>query len=318
VNLFSGLPADPPSNDFIMRNAMDAQEVAVGWWPGDPRYDKAAFYAYAHPAPEGFPTRRSHRAPPAGSLHSASSSLTGRRSGQPGSTGGRAGVRPVGVSPRLLGVRVGSDARGQRRRHPTAGLLRPAPPRSAEERSLRRIVIPRRDDVSIEDFDVIVIGSGPAGEVAAGDLAGQGRSVAVVEAALVGGECAFYACMPSKALLRPAEVLAEARRVPGSRQAITGPLDVAATLARRDEVIHGLDDASKVGWLDERGITLIRGHGRLAGERCVSVGDRRYEARSAVVVASAAPPPSHRSRVSRTRGRGRATRSPLRQRSQPA
>jgi hypothetical protein len=54
VNLFSGLPADPPSNDFIMRNAMDAQEVAVGWWPGDPRYDKAAFYAYAHPAPEGF------------------------------------------------------------------------------------------------------------------------------------------------------------------------------------------------------------------------------------------------------------------------
>jgi hypothetical protein len=54
VNLFSGLPADPPSDDFIMRNAMDAQEVAVGWWPGDPRYDKAAFYAYAHPAPEGF------------------------------------------------------------------------------------------------------------------------------------------------------------------------------------------------------------------------------------------------------------------------
>lgn len=54
VNLFSGLPADPPSDDFIMRNAMDAQEVAVGWWPGDARYDKAAFYAYAHPAPDGF------------------------------------------------------------------------------------------------------------------------------------------------------------------------------------------------------------------------------------------------------------------------
>ncbi len=54
VSLFSGLPADPPSQDFIMRNAMDAQEVAVGWWPGDARYDKAAFYAYAHPAPEGF------------------------------------------------------------------------------------------------------------------------------------------------------------------------------------------------------------------------------------------------------------------------
>jgi hypothetical protein len=54
VNMFSGLPADPPSDDFIMRNAMDAQEVAVGWWPGDPRYGKAAFYSYAHPAPEGF------------------------------------------------------------------------------------------------------------------------------------------------------------------------------------------------------------------------------------------------------------------------
>ena len=55
VNLFSGRPADPPSEDFIMRNAMDAQEVAVGWWPGDRRYERAAFYAYAHPAPEGFP-----------------------------------------------------------------------------------------------------------------------------------------------------------------------------------------------------------------------------------------------------------------------
>ena len=54
VNLFSGLPADPPSQDFIMRNAMDAQEVAIGWWPGDARYGRAAFYAYAHPAPEGF------------------------------------------------------------------------------------------------------------------------------------------------------------------------------------------------------------------------------------------------------------------------
>jgi dihydrolipoamide dehydrogenase len=150
--------------------------------------------------------------------------------------------------------------------------------------------------MSIEAFDVIVIGAGPAGEVVAGELAGQGCSVAVVEAELVGGECAFYACMPSKALLRPAEVLAEARRVPGAAQAITGSLDVAATLARRDEVIHSLDDGSKASWLDEHGITLIRGHGRLAGERRVSVGDQRYEARAAVVVAvgsTAAIPPIH-------------------------
>jgi dihydrolipoamide dehydrogenase len=171
-------------------------------------------------------------------------------------------------------------------------MLRPAAGDEIPART--RVVIRKGDDVGIDAFDVIVIGSGPAGEVAAGDLAAQGLSVAVVEAALVGGQCAFYACMPSKALLRPAEVIAEARRVPGAAEAITGSLDVAATLARRDEVIHSLDDASKVGWLDEHGITLIRGHGRLSGERCVSVGDQRYEARIAVVVAvgsAAAIPP---------------------------
>jgi pyruvate/2-oxoglutarate dehydrogenase complex dihydrolipoamide dehydrogenase (E3) component len=148
--------------------------------------------------------------------------------------------------------------------------------------------------VSSESFDVIVIGAGPAGEVAAGDLAAQGRSVALVEAELVGGECAFYACMPSKALLRPGEVLAEARRVPGVAEAITGSLDVAAALARRDEVIHGLDDSAQLGWLEKRAITLIRGHGRLDGERCVRVGEQRYAARDAVVVAvgsAAAIPP---------------------------
>ena len=134
-------------------------------------------------------------------------------------------------------------------------------------------------------FDVVVVGAGPAGEVIAGRLADRGRRVALVERHLVGGECSFYACMPSKALLRPAEVLAEVARVPGAAQAVSGPLDVQAALQRRDEVIHNLDDSSQLPWLKDRGIELFRGVARLEGERRVAVGDDVLLAADAVVLA---------------------------------
>ena len=136
-------------------------------------------------------------------------------------------------------------------------------------------------------FDVIVIGAGPAGEVAAGRLGEAGLEVAVVEQHLVGGECSYYACMPSKALLRPAELLAEVRRVPGLS---ADGIDAAAVLARRDEVVHGLDDSSQLPWLESRGVALVRGHGRFDGERRVVVGDEVLVARRAVVVATGSSP----------------------------
>jgi dihydrolipoamide dehydrogenase len=142
----------------------------------------------------------------------------------------------------------------------------------------------------MQTFDVIVIGAGPAGEVAAGRLAGAGLQVAIVEDRLVGGECSFWACMPSKALLRPYEALAEAKRVPGAAEALTGKLDVQAVLDRRDEVIHDLDDGSQLPWLEDRGIELFRGLGRITGERRVTVGDQELEATRAVMLATGSIP----------------------------
>ena len=144
--------------------------------------------------------------------------------------------------------------------------------------------------MSERELDVIILGAGPAGEVAAGRLGEAGLDVAIVEPHLIGGECSFYACMPSKALLRPGELLAEARRIPGVREAVTGELDTRAVLDRRDEIIHGLDDSHMEPWLADRGVAIVRGPGHLDGERRVRVGDEALLARRAVIVATGSAP----------------------------
>ena len=140
--------------------------------------------------------------------------------------------------------------------------------------------------MSEREFDVIILGAGPAGEVCAGRLADAGLEVVIVEPHLIGGECSFYACMPSKALLRPGELLAEVRRIPGVTEAVTGELDVDAVLKRRDEIIHGLDDSHMEPWLEEREIAIVREPGHLEGERRVRAGEETLVARKAVVVAT--------------------------------
>jgi pyruvate/2-oxoglutarate dehydrogenase complex dihydrolipoamide dehydrogenase (E3) component len=141
-----------------------------------------------------------------------------------------------------------------------------------------------------EQFDLIVIGGGPAGEHAVGRATEAGLSTLLIESELVGGECSYWACMPSKTLLRPSQVLHDTQRVPGAREAITGALNVSAALARRDWMVSDWDDADQVRWVANTGAKLVRGRGRLVGERVVEVEDVngttvRYEARRAVVIA---------------------------------
>ena len=145
-------------------------------------------------------------------------------------------------------------------------------------------------------FDVNVLGAGPAGENAADVAVRHGLSAAIVERELVGGECSYWACMPSKALLRPGDMLDAAGRTPGFT---AGTIDIDGALARRNALAGNWDDAGQVSWLEGAGVTLLRGQGRLAGERMVEVeredgSIERYEASKGVILAtgtSASMPP---------------------------
>jgi pyruvate/2-oxoglutarate dehydrogenase complex dihydrolipoamide dehydrogenase (E3) component len=146
-------------------------------------------------------------------------------------------------------------------------------------------------DLSETSYDVIVLGAGPTGENVADYAVRGGMTALLVESELVGGECSYWACMPSKALLRPVELVSEARAMPGVS---VGPLDVQAVLARRDSFASRWDDSSQVSWADGAGIVLVRGHARITGEKQVSVDGVTLTARHAVVVATgsaAALPP---------------------------
>ncbi|MGK3208564.1 dihydrolipoyl dehydrogenase family protein [Amycolatopsis sp. MEPSY49] len=140
-------------------------------------------------------------------------------------------------------------------------------------------------------YDVVVIGAGPVGENVADRVVQGGLTAAIVERELVGGECSYWACMPTKALLRSGAALRAARQVPGAREAVTGELDVAAVLRRRDSFASNWNDEGQVSWLDSAGIPLHRGHGRIAGDRVVEVTaadgtTTTLTARHAVVIAT--------------------------------
>ncbi len=154
--------------------------------------------------------------------------------------------------------------------------------------------MPERESI----YDTIVIGSGPAGRAASLDLAKNGLSVALIEVELVGGDCAYWACIPSKALLRPPEALDEAKHIEGASQAVNGnTVNVQSVFARRDRFVDNWDDTNMERSLEDGGVKVIHGHGELAGQKCVIVkskakADQPYAltARDAVILSTGSSP----------------------------
>ncbi|MDM4764174.1 NAD(P)/FAD-dependent oxidoreductase [Galbitalea sp. SE-J8] len=149
--------------------------------------------------------------------------------------------------------------------------------------------------MNAREYDVVIIGAGAVAENVADRAVQGGLSAVLVESELVGGECSYWACMPSKALLRAGNVLRAAQRVGGAREAVTGSVDPSAVFARRNGFVHDWDDSSQVDWVHGAGIDLVRGHGRLAGVRRVEVTDAdgavtTLVARHAVVVSAGSDP----------------------------
>jgi pyruvate/2-oxoglutarate dehydrogenase complex dihydrolipoamide dehydrogenase (E3) component len=138
-------------------------------------------------------------------------------------------------------------------------------------------------------YDAVVIGAGVAGEVCAEELASGDMKVAICERELVAGECGYWACVPSKTLIRPGEVISEARQAPGAREAVTGPIDISKALAWRDFMVSDWDDSHAAKWLADEGIDLHRGNTRISGPGAVDVGGNLIEGDRLIVATGSAP-----------------------------